>query len=339
MIRNKMAKWRLLAGAGMAAVMVGGSWLVGGSSGADTAEAQATGSITLSAIPNPVNTGQNFVVTITVDPATEGFTSIGFDLPVPAGVTPVSCAPVVNCNLLAGNTAFRFALLSGTPLTVNQTFTATFTAGANPGTPSFNPTGNECIGADSLTEIACPDTPLTVTIQAGQVPTNTPTSTATAIATATNTATSTATATATRTNTPTATNTSPAGPTNTAIVGGGNLTPTATTGTGATPPMPTNTPFPTNTATATNTARPTDTALPTNTQAGITNTATATRTSTATTGAGTATTAAGGTIAPLPPKTGTGGGFGGTSTVAALVLVAIGLAVSGVAATRVTRKG
>ena len=122
---------------------------------------------------------------------------------------------------------------------------------------------------------------------------------------------------------------------------GGSLTPTPTTGTGATPPMPTNTPFPTNTATATNTARPTDTALPTNTQAGITNTATATRTSTATTGAGTATntTAAGGTIAPLPPKTGTGGGFGGTSTVAALVLVAIGLAVSGFAATRVTRKG
>lgn len=112
----------------------------------------------------------------------------------------------------------------------------------------------------------------------------------------------------------------------------------------ATPPMPTNTTFPTNTATATNTVKPTDTALPTNTSSAQTNTPTSTPTKPATTASNTAaasnTTGTGGANAtPRPPSSGTGTDFGGTNTLAALLLVAIGLGVSGFAATRVTRKG
>ncbi len=130
------------------------------------------------------------------------------------------------------------------------------------------------------------------------------------------------------------------------------LTPTPTA-TATNRPPKTGTPVPTKPATATNTVRPTDTALPTNTQAGRTNTPAPTNTATSTAiasgtagasptntgvvGGATSTPTRSGT-APLPPATGSGSNFGGTSAVAALFLVAIGLGVSGFAATRVTRK-
>lgn len=220
-----------------------------------------------------------------------------------------------------------------------------------------------------FTETGCVANNTSVNVTGGTAPTATFTNTATATNTRTNTPvtptsthTATRTATNTRTATPTRTSTNTPTITSTAVIGGGDLTPTKTPRPNTTPPILTATSFPTNTATATKTPSSTHTALPTNTSSAQTHTPTSTNTATntpsgtatntgtiAATATNTATktgTAAGGATytptrtggAPLPPSTGTGGDFGGTNTVAALFLVAIGLGVSGFAATRVTRK-
>lgn len=123
-------------------------------------------------------------------------------------------------------------------------------------------------------------------------------------------------------------------------------TPTKTPPVYGSPVVSTSTPYPTSTPTVTNTPKPTQSAVPTNTSSAQTHTPTATQTkpASATVSASVSSTATGGTggtggnATPRPPSAGTGSDFGGTSTLAALLLVAIGLGISGFAATRVTRK-
>ncbi len=317
--------------------------------------AQAAGElVTVTLTPGSPSVAQGLTVTVGLAVTSNGDPG-GFQGPIlydSTKLTFVSCAAASGSQCIF-NSAGQSTVASSALPADGQTATlatATFTASAA-GSATVTVSG-ECNASDSAppfgeTGCAANNTSITVTGGEGPTATNTPTNTVPA-ATATNTRTNTPTRTATATRTATTIATA----TSTAVIGGGGLTPTATVPTGATAPAPTNTTFPTNTATATNTARPTDTALPTNTQAGRTNTPapsnTVASTSTAVasgTAAVSATSGSGNTAtptrtggAPLPPATGTGGDFAGTSAVAALFLVAIGLGVSGFAATRVTRK-
>lgn len=344
----KLWSFPILAVAGLVLFAAGG--------GIRSADA-TTATLAFSPSSQQVQAGSPVTVSVVLTPSDGGMASVLFNVSVSGATLTPATQTDSSCNIVSGTV--RCAGFFDPLLTSAKTYNLQYTAGGSAGTANLTITGTECTDDDAL-EFSCEVGSGSVTINAVTEPTATftntpvtPTQTNTPV-TPTNTAVP-PTATNTRTATPTRTNTSTPTKTATMVIGhGGTLTPTATTPSGGTPPVQTATSFPTNTATATKTATSTMQPPATNTSAAQTHTPTSTNTAT-NTPSGTVTTApatatntgiVGGTTstptktggAPLPPSTGTGGNFGGTNTVAALFLVAIGLGVSGFAATRVTRK-